>query len=60
MDLTYVALLAGFYVDNGPNLPVWQLLPHLTYWLLPSAIDVPLILHALARPNGIGKGGQLP
>jgi hypothetical protein len=49
MGLSYAALLTGFYVDNGPNLPVWQRLPHLTYWLLPSAIGVPLILRAVAR-----------
>jgi hypothetical protein len=56
MGLSYVALLTAFYVDNGPNLPVWQLLPHLTYWLLPSAIGVPLILRALARRPGSRKG----
>jgi len=52
MGLSYVALLTGFYVDNGPSLPVWKLLPHLTYWLLPGAIGVPLILRALVRWGG--------
>ncbi|HEV3494783.1 MAG TPA: DUF2306 domain-containing protein, partial [Actinomycetes bacterium] len=37
------------YVDNGPQLPVWDRLPSLAYWLLPSLIGVPLILRALAR-----------
>jgi hypothetical protein len=46
---SYIALLTGFYVDNGPFLPLWNRLPHLTYWLLPSAIGVPLIWWALRR-----------
>jgi hypothetical protein len=54
MGLSYVALLTAFYVDNGPHLPVWQLLPRLTYWPLPSAIGVPLILRALMRRSGTG------
>jgi hypothetical protein len=52
MGLSYVALVTAFYVDNGPNLPVWQRLPHLTYWLLPGAIGRPLTLRALARHSG--------
>lgn len=48
---SYVALLTGFYVDNGERLPVWSQLPHLTYWLLPTAIGVPLTWWALVR-NG--------
>lgn len=49
MSLSYVILLTAFYVDNGPRLPLWQLLPHLTYWLLPGAIGLPLIIRALRR-----------
>lgn len=49
MAISYIALLTGFYVDNGPNLPVLNLLPHITYWLLPSLIGVPLLLRALRR-----------
>jgi hypothetical protein len=45
----YIALFTGFYVDNGPNLPVWDRLPSLAYWVLPSLVGVPLILRALAR-----------
>src|SRR5215471_7588107 len=37
-------------VDNGPHLPLWDRLPPLTFWLLPSAIGVPItaraVLHA--------------
>src|SRR5215475_7434306 len=46
---SYIALFTGFYVDNGPHLPLLRLLPHWTYWFLPSAIGVPLIWWALQR-----------
>jgi hypothetical protein len=49
MGGAYVALFTGFYVDNGPHLPLWDRLPSLAYWLLPSMVGVPLILRALAR-----------
>jgi len=28
MSLSYVRLLTGFLVDNGPLLPLWHELPH--------------------------------
>jgi hypothetical protein len=49
MGGSYIALLTGFYVDNGPQLPVWRLLPHWSYWLIPAAVGVPLIVRALHR-----------
>jgi hypothetical protein len=49
MGGSYIALLTGFYVDNGPQLPGWRLLPHWTFWVLPSAIGIPLIWFALNR-----------
>jgi len=49
MGGSYIALLTGFYVDNGPFLPLWNRLPHLTYWLLPSIVGAPLIWWALRR-----------
>jgi hypothetical protein len=49
MGGAYIALFTGFYVDNGPHLPLWDRLPSLAYWLLPSLVGVPLILRALAR-----------
>jgi hypothetical protein len=45
----HIALLTGFYVDNGPFLPRWNRLPHLTYWLLPSLIGALLIWVVLRR-----------
>jgi hypothetical protein len=53
MGGSYIALLTGFYVDNGPSLPLWDRLPHITYWLLPTTIGAPLIwlaLHRFSRP----------
>jgi len=49
MGGSYIALLTGFYVDNGPLLPGWNQLPEIAYWLLPSVVGVPLIWLALRR-----------
>ncbi len=49
MGGSFVGLLTAFYVDNGPQLPVWDRLPHWTYWVLPTAVGVPLIWWALRR-----------
>lgn len=46
---SYVALLTGFYVDNGPRLPLWDRLPPLAYWLLPAAVGIPVTWRALRR-----------
>jgi hypothetical protein len=60
MGAAYVALFTGFYVDNGPHLPLWDRLPHLTYWTLPSLVGVPLILRALARRRLLPVRSRLP
>lgn len=49
MGGSYIALLTGFYVDNGPFLPLWNRLPHLAYWILPTLVGAPLIWWALRR-----------
>jgi hypothetical protein len=49
MGGSYIALLTGFYVDNGAQLPVWDRLPQLAYWLVPAVVGVPLIWLALRR-----------
>jgi len=46
---SYIALLTAFYVDNGPFLPLWNRLPHLAYWLLPTLAGAPLIWRAVRR-----------
>lgn len=38
--------MSGFYVDNGPFLPLRNRLPHINYWLLPTIVGVPLIWRA--------------
>jgi hypothetical protein len=49
MGAGYVAMLTAFYVDNGPHLPLWDRLPALAFWLLPSAIGAPIIARAVIR-----------
>jgi hypothetical protein len=49
MGGSYIVLLTAFYVDNGKNLPLWRDLPHSTYWLLPSAVGIPIVVRALRR-----------
>jgi hypothetical protein len=49
MSGSYIALLTGFYVDNGPRLPLWNRLPTIAFWLLPSLVGIPLVLRAMAR-----------
>jgi hypothetical protein len=49
MSMSYIAMLTTFYVDNGPRLPSWNLLPPLTFWFLPSAAGIPLLIRALHR-----------
>ena len=50
---SYIALFTGFYVDNGPQLPLWDRLPHLAYWFIPAAVGIPLTLRALVRNRAI-------
>ena len=56
MGVAYVAMLTAFYVDNGPHLPLWDRLPSLTFWLLPSAIGAPIITRALVRAKRTAPG----
>ena len=49
MGLSYILMLTAFYVDNGKHLPLWQQLPQIAFWLLPSACGVPVIAWALRR-----------
>lgn len=49
MGSSYTLLLIAFYVDNGKNLPLWRDLPPASYWVIPAAIGIPLIIRALLR-----------
>lgn len=52
MGVSYIALLTGFYVDNGPNLPLWELLPSWAFWVIPAAVGAPLIAISTTRWTG--------
>ena len=60
MGASYVAMLTAFYVDNGPFLPLWRSLPHAAYWIVPSAVGLPLIARALAKYSGSLRETLLP
>lgn len=47
MGIGYVAMLTAFYVDNGPHVPLWDRLPPVTFWFLPSAVGAPIVIRAL-------------
>jgi uncharacterized membrane protein len=49
MGSSYVVMLTAFYVDNGPFLPVWNLLPPWALWIIPSIVGAPLIARAIIR-----------
>ena len=52
MGASYNVLLTAFCVDNGPRLPVWDWLPVLASWIVPSLIGFPLVVRALVRYKG--------
>jgi uncharacterized membrane protein len=54
MSGSYVVMLTAFYVDNGPKLPFWRLLPPAALWLLPSLVAAPLVAVALRR-HAVGR-----
>ena len=60
MGIAYVAMLTAFYVDNGPHLPLWDRLPTLTVWLLPSAIGAPIIIRAILRARHTSSESATP
>ena len=49
MGMSYTVMLTAFYVDNGPKLPVWRLLPPAAFWFLPSLVAAPLLIRAARR-----------
>ena len=49
MGSSYVLLLTAFYVDNGPQLPLWRYLPAATFWVLPALVGAPLMVRAARR-----------
>jgi uncharacterized membrane protein len=57
MGLSYILMLTAFYVDNGKNLPLWKELPQIAFWLLPGALGLPLLIHALLR-HPLARAGR--
>ncbi|HEV8274241.1 MAG TPA: hypothetical protein VGQ26_00875 [Streptosporangiaceae bacterium] len=53
MPGSYMALLTGFYVDNGPQLPLWNRLPNWSFWFLPAAVSIRLTWWALHRNHAL-------
>jgi hypothetical protein len=49
MGLSYILMITAFYVDNGPNLPLWRELSPIAFWVLPALIGVPILLNAILR-----------
>lgn len=49
MGLSYIFMITAFYVDNGPNLPLWHYLPTIVLWILPGLIGLPILVNALFR-----------
>ena len=49
MGTSYVVLLTAFYVDNGPFLQLWNLLPAWAFWVLPTIVGAPIIAWAIER-----------
>ncbi|MFF2388977.1 hypothetical protein [Agromyces sp. NPDC058104] len=49
MSVSYIAMLTAFLVDNGPQLPVWELLPQWVLWVLPTLVGAPLMFLAIRR-----------
>ena len=49
MGASYILLITAFYVDNGPNLPLWRELPQIAFWILPALVGAPILLNAFFR-----------
>jgi hypothetical protein len=55
MGTSFVALLTAFYVDNGPQLPLWNRLPPIAFWILPTLIGAPIIAIAMWRHRKVRR-----
>ena len=60
LSLSFVAMMTGFYVDNGPHLPLLDHLPAILFWVLPSAVGAVLTGRAVRRSarGHYGSGGH--
>ena len=60
MSTSFVAMLTAFYVDNGPRLPLWRLLPQTAFWILPSLVALPLLARAVRRYERPRRANEAP
>jgi hypothetical protein len=53
-------MMTGFYVDNGPHLPLLDHLPAILFWVVPSAVGAVLTGRAVRRAarGHYGSGGH--
>jgi uncharacterized membrane protein len=58
MGGSYIVMLTAFYVDNGPKLPLWNLLPPSTFWVLPSLLGAPLLVRSARRHAGRSRSAS--
>ena len=49
MGVSYIVLLTAFYVDNGPRLPLYDRLPVIVFWTVPTLVGLPVVARALRR-----------
>ena len=49
MGASYILMVTAFYVDNGPNLPIWRELPSIAFWIMPTLVGAPILANALIR-----------
>ena len=57
MSGSYITLLTGFYVDNGPQLPPIDRLPHVVFWVGPAAVGIPITVAALVHNGALRRPG---
>jgi len=60
LSLSFVAMMTGFYVDNGPHLPLLGHLPAIVFWVVPSAVGAVLAARSVRRAarGHYGTGGH--
>lgn len=49
MSTSFIVMLTAFYVDNGPHLPLWRLLPTAALWVIPTLVGAPILVRVLRR-----------
>jgi hypothetical protein len=59
MAPSYILMITAFYVDNGPNLPLWRELPPPAFWILPALIGAPILINALLRHPLVRANGRM-